>query len=80
MMHLFLLISLVIVDGAYQMNQQFILGNTTRNQGIKPGFIGARQSQTMVLHPNNSLYVFGGRGYDASNTEGKIIKLNNLIN
>lgn len=56
----------------------FIGGNTTINVYGKYTFpyrIGARKAHKMVLHPNNSLIVFGGEGYDGGANYGIISKL-----
>jgi hypothetical protein len=54
---------------------RFIFGNQTANTNstyTSPyGIIGSRNYFTKIIHPNGSLFVFGGFGYDAFGNESR---------
>jgi hypothetical protein len=53
-----------------QLNQYYYTGSpTSNNVGVftaTNGVISARHNHGMILHPNNTLYIFGGEGYDTT--------------
>lgn len=55
-------------------NWTFLYGNDTRDLlGVYTtpyGIPGCRRHHAMVIHPSNSLYVFGGEAYDDSDFKG----------
>lgn len=52
----------------------FLIGNkTAQEKGIYTtpyGLPGSRQLTTMIVHPNNSLFLHGGEGYDSNQATG----------